>query len=184
MDQDSFKKQQKKTISLNQTSEQLFWKSRKSPVELFQLSTLQRAQSGEWRAMVGEDARGPPAHEPFWLTDVRPAVLPVRRRCLWTRCTCSDPSSSSRCSASSWRSVWTWWLCSVQPGSPPTISPCLCGSPAPSPRHGTRRRRRRLRGAASPPSHLVRSPFVPRTLWFFYLFIYFGSFLRSALWCL
>lgn len=89
----------------------------------------------------------------------RPAAAdPVRRRCLWTRFTCSGPSSSSLCSASFWRCVWTWWLCWVQPGSPRTISPCLCGSPAPSPRLGTRRRR--LSGAASPPSDLVGTTFV------------------------
>lgn len=101
-------------------------------------------QSGEG-VMVGEEAHRPP--------ESCCCCWRGLRRCLWTRCTCSGPSSWSPCSASSWRCAWTWWLCWVQPGSPPSISPCLSGSPAPSPRLG--KPRRRLRGAASPPSHLV-----------------------------
>lgn len=74
-------------------------------------------------------------------------------RCPWTRWLCSGPSSSSLCCASSWRCVWMWWPCWVQPGSPPTTSPCLCGSPVPSPRLGARPRT--PSGAASPPSPQV-----------------------------
>lgn len=120
--------------------------NRKCPGQLSQLVS----HKAEW-AMVGEEARGRP------LSSCVSAWAASADRedptCLWTRFTCSDPSSWSLCCASSWLCVWTWWLCWVQRGSPPTISPCLCGSPAPSPRLASPRRR--LSGAVSPRSHLV-----------------------------
>ncbi len=128
----------------------LFWKA--DPSGSLPLNFSSWTRSKRWRLWwVKTRTHGPPAS--WSARDWPAAVYAFRRRCLWTRCTCSGPSSSSRCCASFWRSAWTWWLCWVQPGSPRSTSPCLCGSPAPSPRLGTRTRR--LSGAASPPSHLV-----------------------------
>lgn len=124
----------------------LFWKSPESGRWVF--------TSPSWDAL-GSGAAGwsrpdwPPAS-----SRRRPAAPFVPAwRCPWTRCACRGPSSWSRCCASFWRWVWTWRLCWVPPGSQPSGSPCLCGSPAPRPRLGTRPRR--LGGAASPPSPQV-----------------------------
>lgn len=142
-----------------------------SPVKLFQLDTHKAV-----KAMVGEDAHGPPASSSD--CDWPAAVV---RRCLWTRCTCSGPSSSSLCCASSWRCVWTWWLSWAQPGSPRSISPCLCGSPAPSPGHGIRQRR--LSGAVSPPSHLVGINVCVCAFWFISRCFVVYNFLSLELGC-
>lgn len=130
------------------------------PAALRTLSVLNTTERVEW-SVVREDPRGPPASScrfclpPFDLLTSREEGEDTRR-CPWTKCTCSGPSSWSHCCACSWRCAWTWWRCWAPPGWPPTTSPCRCGSRVPSPRlAGRDRSHRRLPGAASPRSRPV-----------------------------